>query len=66
MCGILAYAGTKISEATLNTSFALVQARGPDYSSLAQVGANARLGFHRLAIMDPLFMAALCREHEGP
>jgi len=53
MCGILAYAGSEILEDDLRQSFALVQPRGPDYSAIAQVGANAWLGFHRLAIMDP-------------
>jgi asparagine synthase (glutamine-hydrolysing) len=53
MCGILAYAGTEVSEQEITQSFMLVQPRGPDYSALAQVGKNAWLGFHRLAIMDP-------------
>jgi asparagine synthase (glutamine-hydrolysing) len=53
MCGILAYAGSEVSQADLSESFNLVQGRGPDYSTVAQVQENVWLGFHRLAIMDP-------------
>jgi asparagine synthase (glutamine-hydrolysing) len=53
MCGILAYAGSELAEPQLSESFGRVQPRGPDYTSVAQVGQNAWLGFHRLAIMDP-------------
>ncbi len=53
MCGILAYAGSDLTEDQLIEHFSLVQPRGPDYSTVAQVGSDAWLGFHRLAIMDP-------------
>lgn len=53
MCGILAYGGSELTQEQISNSFALVQPRGPDYSTIAQVGSKAWLGFHRLAIMDP-------------
>ena len=49
---ILAYAGSELTQDQTTGSFALVQPRGPDYSTIAQVGASM-VGFHRLAIMDP-------------
>ena len=53
MCGIFAYAGSELSQEQLEASFAAVQPRGPDFSTMVPVTPNASLGFHRLAIMDP-------------
>jgi len=53
MCGILAYAGSELSEDVLTDEFAKVQGRGPDYSVMARVAQDSWLGFHRLSIMDP-------------
>ncbi len=53
MCGIFAYLGNELSDGQLETNFAQVQSRGPDFSSFVGIEESLRLGFHRLAIMDP-------------
>ena len=53
MCGIFAYLGNDLSQDDLTSAFEMIQPRGPDFTTLQQVGESCWLGFHRLAIMDP-------------
>ena len=53
MCGIFGYFGTQSQPQTLLEAFQNIQPRGPDFTTLEQVGEGQWLGFHRLAIMDP-------------
>jgi asparagine synthase (glutamine-hydrolysing) len=53
MCGIFCVfeKNVKINDNVKN-GFQAIQHRGPDRSQLKQIGHNAVMGFHRLAIMD--------------
>ena len=53
MCGLLAYAGNALKLADFEKHFKHLVHRGPDDSEIEQVGQDATLCFHRLAIMDP-------------
>ena len=53
MCGIFAYFGSEHTTEQLESAFAEVRDRGPDYSTLRRLDGPSYLGFHRLAIMDP-------------
>lgn len=53
MCGIWAFLGNQnVDIAELEKYFNKMKHRGPDYSTIKQMGKYSYLGFHRLAIMD--------------
>lgn len=53
MCGLLAYAGNALKLTDFEKHFKNLRHRGPDDSEIEQIGEEATICFHRLAIMDP-------------